>query len=124
MLDSTALKAALLGLDDRQITCVATPEWAPTLPEVYVRSLSSHELALLGGLSDPTHELRTAVAMGVVTEEGTSLGFTEAEITLLDRRHAGVMKRLYDAVMVASGLKESAEDLAKNSPGASGPATG
>lgn len=109
---ATELKAALFAADDRRIERVETPEWAPNLPCVWVRSLSGDELGKLGGLDDSGRELVVGAGMALCDEEGTPLGFSEAELVLLGGKSAGVLKRVYDRAMILTGLRE---DPAKNS---------
>lgn len=120
-MNASEMKAALFAAEDVKTTRVETPEWAPHLPCVWVRTLSADQLTQLGNLGDNSKELIVGAAMAMVTEDGASLGFNEAELSLLGEKHGGIIKRIYDAAMIATGLKE---DPAKNSRGTTGAAGG
>jgi hypothetical protein len=120
-LNVSEMKAALFAAEDIKTEKVETPEWAPNLPCVWVRPLTADQLSQLGALEDSSKELTTGAAMGMVTEEGTPLAFDAAELSLLGEKHGGVIKRIYDATMIATGFKG---DPAKNSRGTTGDAGG
>jgi hypothetical protein len=124
-MNAQEMKAALFATEDLKPTRVLTPEWAPGLPHVYVRSLTADELVSLRHLTDTDHEMRTVAALAMCTEDGESLGFTEMEIVLLGKKHAGPVKRSYDAAMQLCGLGDEAKDeLLGNSSAAASDADG
>jgi hypothetical protein len=120
-MNAMEMKAALFAAEDIKIEPVETPEWAPRLPRVWVRTLSADQISQLSCLEDSAQEFRVGAAMAMVTEDGVSLGFNEAELALFGEKHGGVIKRVYDAAMIATGLKE---DPAKNSRATTGAAGG
>jgi hypothetical protein len=120
-LNATEMKAALFAAEDIKTEPVLTPEWAPNLPCVWVRALTAEQLCQLGDLGNDAKELIVGAAMAMVTEDGSPLGFNEAELSLLGEKHGGVIRRIYWAAMKLTGLKD---DPTKNSPPTTGAAGG
>lgn len=115
------------AIDDRRSVYVETPEWAPALPDVKLRTPTSGardawELEINRAQKAKRDcPVRASLVQRCAVDAENKLLFARGEINRLATRSSEVVERLFDAAQKLCGVSDKVvEELEKNS----GPTTG
>ena len=117
MIDNVLSKEALLSADDRQVETVPAPEWGGL---VYVRPLSGNQRDELEERYQDDKSMigirAWIAAAGLCDRDGTSMGFTPAEVKELGDKSGAALDRVAAVVKRISVMTaEDVQELEKNS---------
>ncbi len=115
-----SLRDDILAAEDLPREPVATPEWEPAVPKVWVRGLTAAERdayeqgLLVSGrgvtrVKDRVENLRAAFCVRIMVDEAGERVFTDADVTALGDKSGAVLDRIWDKGRELSGMKTEAE---------------
>ncbi len=110
-----SLRDDILAVDDLPRATVETPEWAPAVPQVQVRGMTSaerdaYEQGLLasgaGGtrVKDRVDNLRAALCVRIIVDDKGERVFTDKDVTALGAKSGAVLVRIRNKGRELSGM--------------------
>lgn len=115
-----SLRDDILGAEDLPSEVVETPEWAPAVPQVRVRGLTSAERdAFEQGLMEAGatgvrvkttfDNPRAALAVRVIVDDDGERVFSDNDVAALGRKSGAALDRIWDKARQLSGMKTPEE---------------